>query len=101
MTSGVPRGSVLSPLLFLTYINDLPNGLTFTVKLFADDTLFYEVVVENSDSDNLRDDLNKLEIWQLEWQMQFNPSNCSIICIQISKVLLNGHTFSVGPNSNK
>ena len=75
MTSGVPRGSVLSPLLFLTYINDLPNGLTFTVKLFADDTLFYEVVVENSDSDNLRDDLSKLEIWQLEWQMQFNPSH--------------------------
>ena len=84
MTSGVPRGSVLSPLLFLTYINDLPNGLTSTVKLFADDTLFYEVVVEDSDSDNLRDDLNKLEIWQLEWQLQFNPSKCSIICIQIS-----------------
>ena len=96
MTSGVPRGSVLGPLLFLTYINDLPNGLTSTVKLFADNTLFHGVVVEDSDCDNLRDDLNKLEIWQLEWQMQFNPSKCSIICIQISKVLLNGHTFFCG-----
>ena len=81
MTSGVPQGSVLGPLLFLTYINDLPNGLTSTVKLFADDTLLYGVVVEDSDCDNLQDDLNKLEIWQNEWQMQFNPSKCNIICI--------------------
>ena len=66
---------------FLTYINDLPNGLTSTVKLFADDTLLYGVVVEDTDCDNLQDDLNKLEIWQNEWQMQFNPSECNIICI--------------------
>ena len=81
VTSGVPQGSVLGPLLFLTYINDLPNGLTSTVKLFADDTLLYGVVVEDSDCDNLQDDLNKLEIWQNKWQMEFNPSKCNIICI--------------------
>lgn len=81
VTSGVPQGSVLGPLLFLTYINDLPNGLTSTVKLFADDTLLYGVVVDDSDCDNLQDDHNKLEIWQHEWQMQFNPSKCNIICI--------------------
>ena len=101
MTSGVPQGSVLGPLLFLTYINDQPNGLTSTVKLFADDILLYGVVVEDSDYDNLQDDLNKLEIWQHEWQMQFNPSKCNIICISISKDLLNSHIFSVGPNLNK
>ena len=81
VTSGVPQESVLGPLLFLTYINELPNGLTSTVKLFADDALLYGVVVEDSDYDNLQDDLNKLEIWQNEWQMQFNPSKCNIICI--------------------
>ena len=81
VTSSVPQGSVLGPLLFLTYMNDLPNGLTSTVKLFADDTLLYGVVVGDSDCDNLQDDLNKLEIWQHEWQMQFNPSKCNIICI--------------------
>ena len=81
VTSGVPQGSVLGPLLFLTYINDLPNGLTSTVKLFANYTLLYRVVVEDSDCDNLRGDLNKLEIWQHEWQIQFSPSKCNIICI--------------------
>ena len=81
VNSSVPHGSVLGPLLFLTYINDLPNGLTSTVKLFAHDTLLYGVVVEDSDCDNLQDDLNKLEIWQHEWQMQFNPSKCKITCI--------------------
>ena len=81
VTSGVPQGSVLRLLLFLTYINDLANGLTSTVKLFADDTLLYGVVVEDSDCDNRQDDLNKLEIWQNEWQIQFNPSKCNIICI--------------------
>ena len=81
VTSGVPQGSVLSLLLFLTYINDLPNGLTSTIKLFANDTLLYRVVVEDSDCDNLQVDLNKLEIWQHKWQMQFNPSKCNIICI--------------------
>ena len=56
-----------------------------TVKLFADDTLLYGVVVEDSDCDNLQDDLNKLEIWQHEWQMQFNPSKCKSSAFQISR----------------
>ena len=62
-------GSVLGPLLSLTYINDLPRGLTSTVKLFGDDTLLYGVVVEDPDYENLQDDLNKLEIWQHECQI--------------------------------
>ena len=101
VTSSVPQGSVLGSLLFLTYINDLPNGLTSTVKLFADDTLLYGVVVDVSDCDNLQDDLNKLEIWQPEWQIQFILQSATSSASQISKDLLNGHTFSVDPNLNK
>lgn len=99
VTSGVPQGSVLGPLLFLTYVNELPNGLTSTGKLFADDTLLYGVVVEDSDCDNLQDDLNKLEIWQNE--IQFNPSKCSIICISNKERPPQRSYFFVGPNSNK
>ena len=93
--------SNLISLLFLTYINDLPDGLTSAVKLFADDTLLYGVVVEDSDCDNLQDDLNKLEIWQHEWQMQFNPSKCNIICISNKQRPPQRSYFSVGPNLNK
>ena len=101
VTSGVPQGSVLGPLLFLRYINDLPNSLTSTVKLFADDTILYGVVVKDSDCDNLRDDLNKLEIWQHKWQMQFNPSNCNIICISNKQRPPQRSFIPVGPNLNK
>ena len=101
VTSGVPQGSVLGPLLFATCINDLPDGLTSTVKLFADDTLLYGVVGEDSDCDNLQDDLNKLEIWQNEWQMQFNPSKCNIICISNTQSPPKRPYFFCGPNSMK
>ena len=75
------QGSILGPLLFLTCINDLPNGLTSTVKLFAMTLSCTEWWLKTQIIDNLQDDFNKLEIWQNEWQMQFNPSKCNIICI--------------------
>ena len=63
VTSGVPQGTVLGPLLFLLYINDLPDNLQSSVKLFTDDALLYGVTGNDTDCDHLQDDLQKLEQW--------------------------------------
>ena len=78
---GVPQGTVLGPLLFLLYINDLPDMLTSTTRLFADDALLYREVTSLSDARALQSDLNKLTEWQNTWQMHFNPSKCYVMHI--------------------
>ena len=74
INSGVPQGSVLGPLLFLIYINDLPDGLTSMCKIFADDTsLFSKVLDVNESAKTLNIDLEKINQWAFHWKMQFNP----------------------------
>ena len=72
VTSGVPQGTVLGPLLFLLYVNDLPDNLKSSIRLFADDALLYDVISNENDGDQLQEDLKQLEAWQNTWQMSFN-----------------------------
>ena len=83
--SGVPQGTVLGPLLFLLYVNDIPDNITSTVRLFADDCLVYRTTNSPADQQLLQEDLNRLENWQNKWQMNFNPSKCHILTISSKK----------------
>ena len=74
ITAGVSQGSVLGPLFFLIYINDLCDDLNYDVKLYADDTsLFTLVFNENISAQHLNSGLRKIQEWAFLWKMQFNP----------------------------
>ena len=71
--SGVPQRFVLGPLLFLIYINDLPDGINSLCKIHADDTtLFSKVCDIHKSASKLNDDLEKIIYWAYQWKMQFN-----------------------------
>ena len=65
--SGVPQGSVLGPILFLIYINDLDDDITSKVLKFADDTKVFRKIKSDADRQHLQDDLNKLIEWSEKW----------------------------------
>ena len=68
----LPQGSILGPLLFLMYINDLTNNLSSTVKLFADDMSLFSVFFNvDASAKELNDDLAKIQDWVLQWEMNF------------------------------
>jgi len=81
VTSGVPQGSVLGPLLFLLFINDLPCGIDSVVKLYADDVLMFRSIKDPSDHQALQNDLNKLAHWSSIWQMPFNLTKCEYLIV--------------------
>jgi hypothetical protein len=76
--SGAPQGTVLGPLLFLIFVNDLLEYVTSNARLFADDCLLYRVINNNKDQHQLQNNL-QLEIWEKKWQMQFNADKCFTI----------------------
>ena len=72
--AGVPQGSILGPLFFIIYINDLTDGLLSKAKLFADDTSLFSIVFDSKQSAiELNSDLNKISKWAYQWKMSFNP----------------------------
>ena len=74
--SGDPQGSVLGPVLFLILINDLPENIRLSVRLFADDCVLYRNIESPMDCQILQDDLNSLAQWETDWQMKFNLAKC-------------------------
>ena len=92
--AGVPQGSILGPLLFLIYINDLSENLKSTVKLFADDTSIFHVVKDpNTSAEILNHDLTRISEWAYRWKMSFNqdPSKQAQEVLLSNKVTKTNH----------
>lgn len=86
VTSGVPQGTVLGPVLFLVYINDLPEYLNHSkVRLFADDSIIYCPVKTAGDCDKLQADIEAAARWEQDWLMAFHPDKCTILSVTTKK----------------
>ena len=95
VSSGIPQGSVLGSLLFLIYVNDLPDQIKSTVKLFADDTKVYRAIKTEEDRTILQADLQAMMTWSNKWQLPFNTAKCKVM--YLGKYNLGTtYTFNVG-----
>ena len=83
VVSGLPQGTVLGPILFLMFINDLPTNTASGIKLFAEDCVLYRPINSVSDHFALHQDFNQLEKWAYTWQMKFSPTKCFVMSIPL------------------
>ena len=74
--SGIPQGSVLGPLLFICFVNDMPELVHSHIHMFADNTKVYHVINSTLDAQALHQDLASLEQWTTAWQLNFNAGKC-------------------------
>ena len=107
VTSGVPQGSVLGPILFLLYINDLPNGISSGVRLFAEDAIVYRTISDPSDCQTLQEELDELSNSEKTWLMEFNASKCEVLTVTnkrspiVTNYILHGRALKNSKKSAK
>ncbi len=80
--SGIPQGSVLGPLLFVLYINDMSDMVKSLIKLFANDTKVYSRTDDRDSCNALQKDVDALVDWSRTWQLPFNPDKCKVLRVQ-------------------
>ena len=93
VSSGVPQGSVLGPILLLVYMNDLPEQVKTSVRLFADDTAMYLALSSHIEDQVLKNDLLSLGKWEKMWDMNFNPSKCQVLHVTLLKTSIETKYF--------
>ena len=81
VTSGIPQGSVLGPVLFVVFINDLPLNVESDVYMFADDTKLYREIANQSDIEIVQNDINNLFKWSEKWLLRFHPDKCKVLSV--------------------
>ena len=108
VSSGVPQGSVLGPILFLLYINNIPSYLlqNSSLMLFSDDSKLYRVINKNSDIISLQEDLTNLHRWSIDSSMTFSTTKCKVLNISrkinspIRPYVLDGNPLEVVTDTN-
>ena len=97
VSAGVPQGSVLGPLFFLIYINDLTENIASGIKLFADDTSLFSVVeTENETAQALNSDLEKIRTWAWQWKMKFNADKTEEVLFSCKRNKPTHQTLKLG-----
>jgi hypothetical protein len=79
VTSGIPKGSVLGHILFVIYINDMPDHVDTEAYLFTDDTKVYKEIKTQTDTTSLQKDLDNLQEWSDKWLLKFHPNKCKVM----------------------
>ena len=104
--SGVPQGSILGPILFVLFINDIPGGLSpgTDISLYADDTKISRSIIYESDNLCLQKDIDYLHDWSIRNKMQFHPKKCKVLSVAITRPIFCGvlpftqFVYSLGEN---
>ena len=93
--SGIPQGSVLGPLLFVLYINDLPDSVRSNILLFADDTKIFHQVSSKEDAIQLQKDIDALNNWSEKWLLKFNTDKCHVLTLGKIDNIMHTHRYTL------
>ena len=93
--SGIPQGTVLGPVLFVVYINDILEDISSNGVMFADDTKIFRQIISQDDSLALQSDLSKLETWSNVWQLRFNADKCHVLTLGKFENIHHAHRYKI------
>ena len=96
VTSGIPQGTVLGPLLFVVYINDILENVTSEGFLFADDTKLFHAIISKNDALHLQSDIDILTRWAEKWGMEFNREKCHVLTLGKFEDTKHNHRYELG-----